>query len=42
MHEGILVPLATFTFVVLIVWIRSVNTRMVKPKFRRPSESVIP
>ncbi len=32
MHEGILVPLATFTFVVLIVWIRSVNTRMVKER----------
>ena len=32
MDEEILVPLATFTFVVLIVWIRSVNTRMVKER----------
>ena len=32
MDEEILVPLATFTFVVLIVWTRSVNTRMVKER----------
>lgn len=32
MDEEILVPLATFTFVALIVWIRSVNTRMVKER----------